>query len=473
MPSSSQPNGRPGILVPGHVSEKAPGKRARFVAAVVAAVSSLLAAGPARAEGPGFKISDSLVLHLGASLGAGYDSNVFYSSGDTTGCSAVGLPTDPNRCDPARGAAYLSFRPTLDIATNPVQRGGNEPHALDFRLHLGLPLRFLLSTDPTLNQHYTIGAEGGLLLSIFPFGEWTVDLFDNFVRTSEPPYALVRAAFVGAQAQNINNDQNQLGLRIRYRPGGGRLEATLQYTLGISYYESSPVLTAKSLLWNDFQLRLRWNFFPKTGVYINISETTNNYVWGGTSPNTPPPAYPFRAVAGLIGLITPKLSVNLNVGYGNSFTQSNASYPNSPSYNLPIGLAELEWRPGATTILALGFRHDFSQALIGTYYMLDTAYINYNQQIWRLVGNIKFAWERRQYEGNLTADSLLNGRVDNILALHVGIDLPIKDYLIISIGDDLAKDFSNCRLQSGAGVVNALPCDYLRNDVWLRLALAY
>lgn len=467
MAPHSKPKGRPG--------NNAPGRRAPLAGVVAVAALVLLGAGPARAEGPGFKISDSLVLHLGAALGAGYDTNLFYASGDKAGCNPNGgPPIDGNRCDPAIGAFYMTFRPSLDIAPLPAQRGGGESNSIDFRLHLGLPLRFLLSSDSTVNRHYSIGAEAGMLLSIFPHGEWTFDLFENFVRTSEPPYQLVRAAFTGAQGENINNDQNQLGFRLRYKPGGGRLEATLQYALGISYYENSTVLTPKSLLSNDFQLRLRWNFFPKTGVYINVAETTNSYIWGNGASNTPPSAYPLRAVAGLIGLITPKLSLNVNVGYGNSFTQSNENYKNTSSYSMVVALAEFEWRPTSTTILGLGYRHDFSQALIGTYYSLDTAYLNFSQQLWRLVGTLRFAWERRAFDGALIADSLYSGRVDNLIVGHLGIDLPIKDYLVISVGDDLAKNFSNCRLQTDSGaVLSALPCEYLRNDVWLRLAVAY
>ena len=58
----------------------------------------------------------------------------------------------------------------------------------------------------------------------------------------------------------------------------------------------------------------------------------------------------------------------------------------------------------------------------------------------------------------------------DILVMHAQLDVPIKDWLIISLGDDLSKNFSNCRL---LGPTIGPPCSYFRNDVWLRVAVSY
>ena len=59
-------------------------------------------------------------------------------------------------------------------------------------------------------------------------------------------------------------------------------------------------------------------------------------------------------------------------------------------------------------------------------------------------------------------------RTDNLLQLHAQIDYPFKDWLFASIGYDLGKNYSDCTL-----TVGGLPCSYLRNDVWLRMSVAY
>src|SRR5262245_16570900 len=176
-------------------------------------IALLLAAASARAEGPGLKVSDSLVLHLGIGVGAGFDSNVFYSTG--------------NIDDPATRAFYINVRPSVDLATLSLQRGGGQPHNIDFRLHVGADVRALASPDPNVYRHWGVGVDAGFALSIFPMGAYSVDLFDTFTRTSQPPYRSVNVP--GETDNNLNWDQNQLGLRLRVRPGGRRLEIGGQY----------------------------------------------------------------------------------------------------------------------------------------------------------------------------------------------------------------------------------------------------
>src|SRR5258706_14952373 len=80
---------------------------------------ALACASTARAEGPGLKLGDQLVLHLGVGTELRYDSNVFF--------------------EPNNEAGALIFRAlgSVDLATRPHQRGGSAPHTLDFPLHLG------------------------------------------------------------------------------------------------------------------------------------------------------------------------------------------------------------------------------------------------------------------------------------------------------------------------------------------------
>ena len=224
-----------------------------------------------------------------------------------------------------------------------------------------------------MNSHYGVGVDAGAALTLFPFGHWTFDLFDNFIRTSDTPGSVVKQAFVNEQGQNINIDQNQFGMKLHWHPGGQRFETTLQYMLRLYAFESG-LFQSKSNLVNDFNLRFNWNFFPKTAIFVEASEQAYTY-FNYSGVNTPPAAYPFRVLAGLVGLITPKLTLNLSGGYGNSFSQSNAHYMNVASYSGPLATVELAWKPFSLTSLALGYHHDFAQGIIGTYYEDDSGYI--------------------------------------------------------------------------------------------------
>jgi hypothetical protein len=422
----------------------------------------------AHAEGPGWKLGESLVLHPAFAVGAGIDSNVFYAQ---SGHEVAG--------------GYIDLRPSIDLATPSVQRGGGTPHTLDFRLHLGGDLRFLLpvgANSASFTGHNSYNADGGFALALFPFGNYAFDLFGNYVRLSQTPYLSVGG-------DNINSDTAQVGLRLRLRPGGQRLEIGIQDVVTMLFFEGG-YFTAKNDIINDAQLRLSWKFFPKTALYLAANSSPIFYV-NNAGAATPPNAYPFRIVAGVIGLITPTLSVNVNIGYANYFSTGIGAN----SYNSAIALVEGTWKPTLVTSLSLGYKHDFMNALIGTFYTIDSPYLAFTQGIWRFTLLLHFRYEHRSYVGDLTADGFCNGstsmtnthcddtipgeratRSDDLIAGHLEIDFPIKDWLIIAVGDDLQKNFSNCHFSTAPNLPPSFEptvCDYLRNDVWLRIGVAY
>ena len=53
------------------------------------------------------------------------------------------------------------------------------------------------------------------LLSLFPRSAFSVELYDNFLRTNQPPYSF--------NPYNFNRHTNVFGSRFRYAPGGQRL----------------------------------------------------------------------------------------------------------------------------------------------------------------------------------------------------------------------------------------------------------
>lgn len=410
----------------------------------------------ARAEGPGFKLGDALVLHPGLGVIAGWDSNVLYSPSN----------------QPDIQAAYIALRPVVDLATLSLQRGGNEPHFIDFRLHLGANFRFLISDQGAAfnQQHISADVDSSAAITFNPFGNITFDLFDNYVRSSVPPYFAVN------QPGNLNQDWNTLGARLRWRPGGRRLEASLLYQFGVFAFEPDAVSSQfanKNYLSNDFKLNVSWKFFPKTALYIEVDETI--YTYYNHQFATPPDSYPFRAVLGLRGLITPTLTVNLNGGYGYGFVQYTAANGCAaapqlcPQPSTAMVTVEGSWKPLLTTAVGIGYHHDFNVSLIGSYYDLDTIWLAFTQQVWRVVGSLRGQWEERRFQGNLLLDGQNIGRQDDLLTFHLDLSLPIRDWLSVTLGDDVQINISNCQ----PNVPSPLACDYKRNDLWLKILAQY
>src|SRR5437773_9387626 len=107
-------------------------RRYRWILALCALYAST---GVARAEGPGIRLGDRLVLHLGLAAEFRYDSNIFFQSSNET------------------GAFLFAAIPSVDLATRPPVRGGSLPHTLDFRLHAAMRYNEYLTSNQIIASH--------------------------------------------------------------------------------------------------------------------------------------------------------------------------------------------------------------------------------------------------------------------------------------------------------------------------------
>ena len=85
------------------------------------------------------------------------------------------------------------------------------PHAIDFRLHLGADYNEFTTGGATTSRHRSIGVQAGLLLTALPYHVFSFDVFDNYVRTVQPPYNGV--------PYNYDRDTNEAGVRLAVHLG--------------------------------------------------------------------------------------------------------------------------------------------------------------------------------------------------------------------------------------------------------------
>jgi hypothetical protein len=443
---------------------------------------ALACASTARAEGPGVRLGDRLVLHPGIGVELRYDTNVFYA--------ASGSET---------GALILRVLPSLDLATRPPQRGGNLPHGIDFRLHLGADYTEYLTGGAATSVHRSIGAIAGMMLTLFPNHLFSADVFDNYSRTTQPPY--------GANFRfNLDRDTNEAGLRLRFRPGGGRLEVNASYAFGLDFFEpqaGNPSITALNVYYHRVNLHGQWAFFPKTAVYLDITETPYIYAnLPAASQFDHSNSFPLRIEAGLIGLITTKLSIQAWIGYGNSFYQANpnqttvnaAGMPVSatPNTSTPLGGLALTWKPSILSTGTVGYKHDFSNSLVGTYYDMDAVTASWAQVIWRFTTAARLQYANLRYAGidacrlGIQPSSmgpiacplnppLIFTRNDNNVIFDLRVDYPFKDWLQASVGYTLTYNSSDATLltPTTGGTFLLIPLNYIKHEVYLRLAVLY
>lgn len=414
------------------------------------AVSSI--GGRARAQAAaggtgGIRLGDALVLHLGMGIETGWDSNVFFEPDTAT--------------NPATNAFYLRLNPNFDLTNRPRQ--GTRAFQLDF--HGGLSYVEYLSNRDVTADNRQFNVDAGVLASFFATGPYNFSLFDNYVRSTMPPYT--------ATTENFNRDSNQVGFRVNLSPGGGRLTISIGYLFGIDYFENLA-LQDFNLMYHQFDLRGTWRFLPKTALYIAANEVLNIYQQPGVSNH--PNSYPLHVEAGIQGLITVKLTVNAWVGYGNGFYQwsaATAATVGTPNPNTAVGGLSLTWKPTMLSTGTIGYQHDFQNSLLGAYYDEDLAYLSWTQLVWRFTGFIRAQYTNMRFQGVQAIQATTNG-TDNNFMLNVRVDYPFKDWLIGSVGYDLFLNRSNRMLTAGTPTMPvAVPVDYTKNVVYLRISFQY
>jgi hypothetical protein len=425
-------------------------KRNRWIWVWAAIACIMLAAPAARAEGPGIKLGDRLLLHLGVAAAFRYDDNVFFQTNNLK-------------------IAGVEFRllPTIDLGTRGARGGGG--NIIDFRLHAGMAYTEYLNERDTLGPHRSFGVDAGALLTLFPGGRFNLSFFDNFVRTTQPPY--------GNEPYNIDRDTNQLGLRMQYSPGGRRLILGLSYAFAIDFFEN-PIFRDFNLFTHNIGLNISWKFFPKTALYLTASESINQYQNHASNGFDQPNSYPFHVELGVMGLITPKLSTNAWIGYGNGFYVYRAGQMDAGSPNTAVGGVALTWKPTLLSTGTIGYKYDFANSLLGAYYNAHQAFLSWTQLIWRFTASARLGYQNIQYVGvTPSSQTTLNGdtRRDNYITFNLRVDYPFKSYLFLSVGYDLQFNDTSAALITNPMMptVGLIPLNYLKNEVWLRLSFLY
>jgi len=393
----------------------------------------------------GIRLGQTWVLHLGIGIETGWDSNLFYEADTAT--------THPSN------AFYLRLTPGFNLTTRPRQ--GQAPFQFDF--HGGLGYVEYLTTNAAIQSHRQFNVDAGILAAFFQNSPYNFVLFDNYVRTTVPPYS--------AGTTNFDRDTNQLGTRVNLSPGGGRLTFNVGYVFGIDYFENAR-LSDFDLQYHRFDLRASWRFFPKTALYLAADETINVYPHPGSGAH--PDSYPLHVMLGMQGLITPKLTVNAWIGYGNGFYQWSAAImvPHE-NPNTAIGGLSLTWKPTMLSTGTVGYQHDFQNSLLGAYYDEDMAYISWTQLVWRFTGFIRAQYTNMRFKGVQPQQATTDG-TDNNFMLNVRVDFPFKDWLIGSVGYDFYLNRSDRMIINGGAATPAtVPVDYTKHVVYLRLSFQY
>jgi hypothetical protein len=173
---------------------------------------------------------------------------------------------------------------------------------------------------------------------------------------------------------------NLARLAVPIHPGGRALEVTPSVAFGVEFFDPLLTGTVAGCTTNDptcdpravgqmnygnlgFGLAGRWKFLPKTALVLDAN-LDNRLYFASSATNLP--ALVLRVQTGIVGLISPRISVTLLAGYGGNLATNAMTMQSGP--HTPIGQAELAYLPAENTRVSLGYTRTIQPvSVLGTF----------------------------------------------------------------------------------------------------------
>lgn len=351
------------------------------------------------AQGNGLLIGETR-LHLGIGLEGGYDTNVRYQ---------------PDKY--ATPDAQLNIKPVLELKT--------PEKAISFELGTKLNIiKYFGIEDEQTSEHSTLNADANASLIFNPKGQVRFILSDIFSRNNDP-----RSDAIG----NFNRTSNAAGAGLEYIPSGGAFELKMAYRFYFDLYDKDTGLEYMDAMSHQPELKIKWRFFPKTAFVIDSSMDIRTYpnkkVVGNTVLQNRD-QMGIRAMAGLIGLMTPRLSTTMKVGYGDTLADEGENYRSI------IGNFELTYDFNIQSRASLGYSRDFQPASLYGYYGVDKLYAKLSYLFaGRLQLNLDGAFSYELFGKPLVNDANLKGNTDLVFELNGSLEFMINRMLTCGISE--------------------------------------
>jgi len=315
-----------------------------------------------QSEGPGIKLGDALVLHLGLGAEGGYDTNALYRDDDTL------------------GAGRIRLTPYVDLATRSKRRRVQDegvvdasPPTMKFRLGVAGFYDHYFSDVGRVERLNDFGIDTHLNFVLFPEGNFSLLLNATYLRTLQP----YESASDARARQSV-----MPGIGVRIRPSGGTLSFELGYQLRFMYFEDDFLATQNNRHGHDIRFITRWKVFPKTALVSKFRFTPTVYYEDGTYNRG---SLPVRSLFGLEGLISDRFGLKALVGYGASFYQPIEGYGAGPDFDSVLAQGELMFFITPFSNLRIGGERDFVDSFYANFFVKNGGYISFQQMIGGIV----------------------------------------------------------------------------------------
>jgi hypothetical protein len=129
-------------------------------------------------------------------------------------------------------------------------------------------------------------------------------------------------------------------------------------------------------------------------------------------------------------------------------------------------------RPTELSRIVVGYRHDFQNSIISTFYYAETAYASYVQQIANRVAlDLSGRYVHKDYQGLLPSTGV-SARTDNFFQVGATLDYFLRNWMYAGLGYALLLNNADLT-PTGPMPVAPNSADYTKQQVFVRLGVTY
>ena len=368
----------------------------------------------AAVEGPGYPLSESTVVHPILGAEAGFTDNVFYEDANQNPSGLLRLIAEA-----ALASKEIESEEPIDpLLADPGDEAPAEPahQAMTYRASGRLTYNEYLSSNSTTRAQRTLGAELAGNLVVAPQGRFSFTADEHFLRDTRPTNF--------ESTDGTNRVANQLGLALRFQPGGRTMAGILKWENQIDYFEDSDQRFANRMI-NAVHGRYEWAFFPYSKVFADVSY---GFIGGlGGDDTIKRSANPIRGGVGIATSITEIFTVKAHAGW------AYAAYSGGASYNAPVAGVELGYRYSPVGRFVVEYNWDHRDSVNADYYRDHHFGAHIDHQFDRLVASARGEMRLRGYRG-INPMIGPSDRDDLIFSVGVRAQYVLKDWMAI-VGD--------------------------------------
>jgi hypothetical protein len=385
----------------------------------------------------GVMIGEGVYLRLAVAAEAGYDTNVFYN--------------DQARTD----SATFMVTPSVEIS-NATRDGSELP--VSFSLGVSMVYREYINDDSQVRAQRALNPTFGGVVA-YNSGSQVLSLSDQYTRLEDPPYE--------KGGEPLTRNYNMAAFTAGLSPGGGRLPLLFRYTNTLDLFEGNQFNFGNRMS-HDALLDLSWKWLPKTSVYLAGGIGYTQYLSDEADTAGKSNSLPYRVSTGLRGLVTPKLTVMVGVGFADAIYDNKAINPTGAS-NLGV-MAVSTYTASEWTSLGAGYAHEFRDSpVLGSYYDLDSFDLGVAQRVGPVSLTLAGRYEYRRYKGFQFGQPI--GRKDNIYQVRLSADYLFQKWFYTGFSYSTLISRSSDAAASAMMAAGAL--DYSKHLILGRVGVTY